>query len=81
MCAEINIILVTSRRLDDRAKKVLKDVVGKTAADLEPQLWDRFISHRQQRGGVAHAFFETTLSEATEAVEDMIRLGGLIEAI
>jgi hypothetical protein len=79
--AEIDTILDANRHLDDKAKKVLKDAVGKSGAELEPQLWQRFITHRQQRGRVAHTFVEPKLSEATEAVEDMIRLAALIEAI
>ncbi len=79
--AEIDTILDANRYLDDKAKKVLKDAVGKSAAELEPQLWQRFITHRQQRGRVAHASVEPNVSEATQAVEDMIRLAELIEAI
>lgn len=81
--AEIDAILneMNNRRLDARAKKVLKDATGKSAAELDPPLWERFVNHRNRRGGVAHSSTEPTESDATNGVEDMLKLTQLISGI
>jgi hypothetical protein len=70
-----------NRRLDQRAKKVLKQAVGKSAAELDQPLWKRFIAHQTRRGGVAHTAVEPSEEEATQAVDDMLRITGLIDAL
>jgi hypothetical protein len=81
--AEIDALLnlKENRHLDQRAKKVLKDAVGTSAAELDPPLWERVVAHRGRRGSVAHTAKEPTEAEATEAVEDLLRLVQLIDGI
>ncbi|SIO55749.1 hypothetical protein SAMN05444166_5136 [Singulisphaera sp. GP187] len=78
---EIDDILSKNPRYDDRAKKILKEATGSSAADLDPAVWQRFVAHRTRRGKVAHAATEPSESEATGAVEDMIRVTELVDAL
>jgi hypothetical protein len=78
---EIDAVLETNQHLDEKAKKILKEAAGKSAAEIEPPLWERFFKQRKQRGRVAHASVEPDASEASAAVEDTLRLAALIEAI
>jgi hypothetical protein len=73
--------LKENRHLDQRAKKVLKDAVSTSAAELDPSLWERVVAHRGRRGSVAHTAMEPMEAEATEAVEDLLRLVQLIDGI
>jgi hypothetical protein len=78
---EIDTILRSNVWFAERAKKILKDAVGKSAAELDPSLWEKVMEHRKQRQGVAHADVEPGGTEATAAVEDTLKLLEKIEAI
>jgi hypothetical protein len=78
---EIDAILDSNRRLEDRAKKVLKEATGKSLSDVDNTLWAKFLADRKRRGSVAHTDMEPLEAEATSAVEDTIKMIGLVDGL
>ena len=78
---DIDAVLKSSTWLSDRAKRILKEAVGRSAPEVDLVLWERVMEHRKQRQGVAHADREPPEGEATQAVEDMLALAAKIDII
>lgn len=72
----------SNQRFDERAKKLLKEATGKSAAEFDNTLWANVVEHRTRiRQGVSHADAEPPKSEAEPVVEEFLRLTDLVKGI
>jgi hypothetical protein len=80
--ADIDVMLRSNVRFEDRAKSMLRDATGTTAALIDNTLWSRVVGHRSKfRHGIAHADAEPPKGEAEQVVNDFILLASLIRKI
>ncbi len=71
-----------NQRFDDRAKRILREATGQSAAELDPPLWQRVGQHRSTyRQGIAHADTEPSKTTSTQVVDDFLQLARLIDGI
>lgn len=71
-----------NQRFDERAKRILRDATGKSAADFDNSLWERVNEHRKTlRQGASHGEAEPTEVEARAVVDDFLALVQHIEGI
>lgn len=71
-----------NQRFDERAKKLLREATGKSAAEFDNTLWSDVVEHRSKlRQGVTHADAEPPQQEAERLMEDFLRLAELIGTI
>lgn len=71
-----------NQRFADRAKALLKESTGKSAAHFDNVLWQRVSKHRKiHRQEVAHADREPSRSESEQVVRDFLDLGQRISGI
>lgn len=72
----------SNQRFDERAKKILREATGQSAADFDNTLWTRVVVHRTtHRQGTSHSDAEPSGAEAQQVVEDFLRLAGLVDGI
>jgi len=80
--AEIASLLKTHVNFRDRAKTLLKQATGTTAAALDSKLWHTVLGHRENyRHRIAHSDLEPAKGEAETAVTDFTRLATLVSQI
>lgn len=66
---EIDEIMRKNQKFDDRAKKLLYEIIGFRLSDIDNQLWTKTKAYRDQyRHKIAHSESIPTLQEAEEAV-------------
>jgi hypothetical protein len=71
-----------NQRFDGRAKQLLRDATGQSAADFDNTLWTNVGTHRATyRQGVTHADREPPRAEAERVVDDFLRLAELVDGI
>ena len=78
---EIQALLDTKERYEDRAKQLLKQAVGKSAPEVDNIRWELFKKDRKNRGSITHSANEPEAKFATEAVENMIALTEAIDRL
>ena len=72
----------SNQRFDERAKALLKDAVGKSAAEFTTHLGQTSSSTEPRCSqGVSHSHAEPPKKEAEQAIEDFLRMSGLVDGI
>jgi len=72
----------SNQRFDERAKTLLKEATGQSAAAFDNTLWSNVVDHRSKlRQGVTHSDADPPKKEAEQVVGDFLRLAELIGGI
>jgi hypothetical protein len=74
--------LSQTQRFSERSKLLMREVVGKSLAEVDPALWQRVLDHRENyRHKIAHDDSDPPAAAAEDAVRDFIALAKLAQQL